>query len=180
MVRTLLVRSKIPVVLDADGLSGFSGRPEELRSPAGDQPENTRGCPLIVTPHHGEMARLLGCDKEQVADDPVGIARQAAARINGIVVLKGAPTVVAFADGRAWINSAGNPGMATGGTGDVLTGMIASMIGQTGDAGAGTLSAVYLHSLAGDLAAGAHSEHAMTATDIIAHIPEAYRTLLNQ
>jgi NAD(P)H-hydrate epimerase len=180
VVRNLLVRSKIPVVLDADGLSDFTGRPEELLSPVGDRPEDIRGCPLVITPHHGEMARLLGCDKEQVADDPVAIARQVAARINGIVVLKGAPTVVAFADGRAWINSVGNPGMATGGTGDVLTGMIASLIGQTGDAEAGTLSAVYLHSLAGDLAAEAYTEHAMTATDIIAYIPEAYRTLLDQ
>jgi NAD(P)H-hydrate epimerase len=171
MVRSLLGSSRVPIVLDADGLNAFAGDADALR---------VRRCRLVITPHHGEMARLLGVDAGAIEIDPVGTARRAAERIDGVVVLKGAPTVVAVPDGRAWINAAGNPGMATGGTGDVLTGMILSFAGQTDDLIEGTLTAVFLHSLAGDLAALELTERAMTATDIIAYIPDAYRSLLER
>lgn len=165
-VRDLLRRSNHPVVLDADGLNAFAGRADDLRN---------RSCDLVITPHYGEMARLLGIDKAEIARDPIATARSAAERTGAIVVLKGAPSIVAAPGGRVWINSVGNPGMATGGTGDVLTGAVVSLIGQTRDPLEGTLAALFLHSLAGDLAAERKSERGMTATDIIASIPEAYR-----
>jgi NAD(P)H-hydrate epimerase len=93
------------------------------------------------------------------------------------VVLKGAPTIVALPDNRAWINAAGNPGMATGGTGDVLTGMIASLIAQTGDPLEGTLAATWLHSHAADLAIEERGTHSLVATDIIRFLPQAYRSM---
>ncbi|MEO5928730.1 MAG: ADP/ATP-dependent (S)-NAD(P)H-hydrate dehydratase, partial [Candidatus Kapaibacterium sp.] len=115
-------------------------------------------------------------------NDPVAHARETAKRINCIVVLKGAPTVVAAPDGKVFINSTGNPGMGTGGTGDVLTGTIAALLarGETGGGTAGVLAAVYLHSLAGDLAATAKSIHAITATDIIQFLPLAFRTVTSR
>lgn len=167
-VRQLVGRSTIPIVLDADGLNAFAGAIVLL---------GEHECDLVITPHHGEMARLLGCDAAAVTIDPIAAARDAASRANVTVVLKGAPTVVAMADGRTWINGAGNPGMATGGSGDVLTGMIASMIAQGAGIESATLSAVYLHSLAADIAVAESTERAMVATDIIRSIPAAYRAL---
>jgi len=167
-VRSLLRSVTVPVVLDADGLNAFAGNPDALAD---------RSCDLVVTPHHGEFARLFGADKKEIAADPVGSARAGAERIGGVVVLKGAPTVVAAPDGSAWINSAGNPGMATGGTGDVLTGMIVSMIGQSGRTVDGALTAVYLHSLAADIAVSSGSPRSMTATDIIRTLPNAYTAI---
>jgi NAD(P)H-hydrate epimerase len=169
LVVELLGAATSPVVLDADGLAGFAGAIERLAE---------RASPLVITPHHGEMARLLGRTSAEVGRDPIGTAREAARRSGAIVALKGAPTVVALPDGRAWINDAGNPGMATGGTGDVLTGMIASLAAQCRSADDAALAAVYLHSLAADVAAEQTSEHALLATDIIAHIAQAYRIVL--
>jgi len=166
-MRELVAGSAAPVVLDADGLNAFIGDPDLLAK---------RRCDLVITPHHGEMGRLLGIERTEITDDPLRHAREAAARMRCIAVLKGAPTVIALPDGRAWINGAGNPGMATGGTGDVLTGMIAALIAQTGDAVEGTLAAVHLHSLAGDIAADAIGMRAMTATDILVHIADAYHS----
>ncbi len=168
MIADLLAAARVPVILDADGLTPFAGHPERIAS---------RSCELVITPHHGEMARLLGTDRGKIGEDPLGIARQAAERTGAIVVLKGAPTVIATRDGRAWINGAGNPGMATGGTGDVLTGAIASLVGQRGDVLEGTLAAVFLHSFAGDIAAERMTERGLRATDIIEAAPEAYRRL---
>ncbi len=167
-VRALVARSTAPVVVDADGLNAFAASPAELAE---------RVAPLVITPHHGEMARLLGRERELVAADPIGTAREAAAAWNCLVVLKGAPTVVAAPDGRAWINGAGNPGMASGGMGDVLAGMTAALVAQSGDPLDATLAAVYLHSHAADLAAEAGSIHAITASDVIASIARAYRTI---
>lgn len=167
-VRALIAKTSAPVVLDADGLSAFTGATDLLAHRTGG---------LVITPHHGEMARLLGIDSQEIGRDTIGYAREAARRMHCIAVLKGAPTVVALPDGRAWINGAGNPGMASGGTGDVLTGIIASLIGQTGDLVEGTLAGVLLHSVAGDLAALSHGVRSMTATDIIMHLPDAYISL---
>lgn len=167
-VRALVRRSTATVVLDADGLNAFVASPAELAE---------RAAPLVITPHHGEMARLLGRERAMVAADPIGTAREAAAAWNCLVVLKGAPTVVAAPDGRAWINGAGNPGMASGGMGDVLAGMTGALTAQADDPLDATLAAVYLHSHAADLAAEAGSVHAITASDVIAWIPRAYRTI---
>ncbi|MCL4523367.1 MAG: NAD(P)H-hydrate dehydratase, partial [Acidobacteria bacterium] len=172
-VRAVLRESELPVILDADGLNAFAGRAEELRE---------RKAPLAVTPHPGEMARLLGCTTAQVQADRLKIALQAAAQWNATVVLKGYHTIIAAPDGRAFINSTGNPGMATGGTGDVLTGMLAGLTAQFTTAqwervlGLG----VYLHGRAGDLAAEQFGEASLIATDLVATIPRAWRELRSE
>lgn len=166
-VRALVARSTSPIILDADGLNAFADAADELAR---------RRCDLVITPHHGEMGRLLGVDREEIGRDPIAHARDAARRCNCIAVLKGAPTVVALPDGRAWINGAGNPGMATGGTGDVLTGTIAALIAQSSNFVAATLAGVYLHSRAADIAAERRGIHALVATDIIAHLADAFRS----
>ena len=168
--RDLLRRSPLPIVLDADGLFAFNEHPEAL----GDHQS-----PLIITPHHGEMARLLGVSREAIAGDTLAVAGEAAQQFDCIVVLKGAPTVMATPDGNTWINSAGNPGMATAGSGDVLTGVITGLIARhDGDnLLPGLLAGVYLHSLAGDVAVEAHTKHGLTASNIIDHLPDAFRRL---
>lgn len=162
----LLAGAATPVVLDADGLFGYNGRISEL---------NYRSCELVITPHHGEMGRLLSLSASAIGADPIGHARRSARQLSCTVVLKGAPTVVAAPDGRVWINAAGNPGMATGGSGDVLTGVIASQIAQNRDVLSGTLAGVFLHSLAGDIAAADGSERSLIASDIVDALPRAFQ-----
>jgi NAD(P)H-hydrate epimerase len=166
-VRAVISRARVPVVLDADGLDAFTEQPDTLAD---------RTSELILTPHFGEMARLTGIDKELIAADPVRIARETAERFNAIVVLKGAPTVVAAPDGRAWINAAGNPGMATGGTGDVLTGIIASFAARADNLVDSVLAAVFIHSDAGDRAAAHRTEYSMVATDIITYLSDSFQS----
>lgn len=168
LVRSLVAETDRPLVIDADGLSAFAGQTSLMKdSPA----------PIVITPHHGEMARLLGDDRANVTNHPLETARRFATDHGITVVLKGAPTVVAFPDGRAWINAAGNPGMATAGSGDLLAGIIASLIAQSGSVDRGTLAGVFLHSLAGDIARNRSSERSLRARDILAAIPGAYRQL---
>jgi NAD(P)H-hydrate epimerase len=170
-VRTIVRDSTLPLILDADGLNAFAGRITELRE---------HKSPLAVTPHPGEMARMLGSTSEKVQSNRLEIALESAAKWNAFVVLKGYHTIVATPDGRAFINSTGNPGMATGGTGDVLTGMLAGLTAEFASApwehvlGLG----VYLHGLAGDLAAEQVGEQGLIATDLVAAIPRAWRKLL--
>ena len=155
----------MPLVLDADALNAFVGEPERL---AGRD-----GVDIIITPHPGEMARLTGLTIEQVQAERLEVARNFAATHHVHVVLKGHRTIIATPEGHAFVNLTGNPGMATGGTGDVLTGMIAAWFGQLLDAEAACKLAVYLHGLAGDLAEADEGEVAMTATDIIARLGDA-------
>lgn len=159
LVETLLARADVPIVLDADGLNVCAGGLERLQGRAGR--------PLVLTPHPGEMARLLGTSPSEVQDDRLAAARRLAADRHAFVVLKGARTLVAAPDGSVVVNVTGNPGMATGGTGDVLTGLIAAWIGQLRDPGAACAVAVYVHGLAGDVAAERHGEVAMTASDLV-------------
>ena len=171
MVRKVVREAQIPTVVDADGLNAYSGHRDELR---GDDER-----PVILTPHPGEMARLIGKDIDFVATHRVDTARDFATANNVFVVLKGFRTVVAAPDGSTYINITGNPGMATGGTGDILTGMIAGIIAQEHF---GTLIdriclAVYLHGLAGDLAAEALGEETMVATDILRYLHSAWEKL---
>lgn len=161
----------VPVILDADGLNAFDGCAKEMRSQNGM---------LAVTPHPGEMGRLIGKTPKEVQADRLEIARKAAAEWNAQVILKGNWTVIAAPDGRAWINSTGNPGMSSGGTGDVLTGMLAGLTAQFGAEKnwAETLAlGVYLHGLAGDLAAEELGEGPLVATDLIRGIPGAFAQL---
>jgi NAD(P)H-hydrate epimerase len=166
-VRTVIGKYlDIPIVLDADGLNAFAGHAEDLKA--------ARKM-LAVTPHPGEMARLIGSDTKQIQSRRLEVALEAAAGWNAFVILKGYQTVVAAPDGKAWINSTGNAGMATGGTGDVLTGMLAGLIAQHGAGAAALCFGVYLHGLAGDIAYLDSGEAPLMATDLIRSIPRAYQ-----
>jgi NAD(P)H-hydrate epimerase len=169
LVRSLVARVQTPMVVDADGLNAFEGRTKEL---------NGKGRTLVITPHPGEMARLAGLSIPDVQKDRLGVARKFACEHQLIVVLKGHRTLVVQADGEAWVNTTGNPGMATGGTGDILTGITAGMIAQhTKDAFAAVLSAVHLHGLAGDVMREIVGEHSLIATDLLQGLPEAFRRM---
>lgn len=165
LVQGLVERSGVPLVLDADALNAFVGEPERLLG--------RDGVDIIITPHPGEMARLTGLTIEEVQAQRLDVARSFATTHHVTVVLKGHRTIIASPDGRAFVNLTGNPGMATGGTGDLLTGMIAAWFGQLLDAEAACKLAVYLHGLAGDLAEADEGEVAMTSTDIIARLGDA-------
>jgi ADP-dependent NAD(P)H-hydrate dehydratase / NAD(P)H-hydrate epimerase len=167
MVRSLIGRLQLPVVLDADGLNAFEGRTGEL---------NGKGRTLVITPHPGEMARLAGCSIADVQKDRLGVARKFAREHELVVVLKGHRTLVAQQDGETWVNTTGNPGMSTGGTGDILTGMVAGMMAQhSADAFMAVLAAVHLHGLAGDVIRDRVGEHSLVATDLLQGLPEAFR-----
>jgi ADP-dependent NAD(P)H-hydrate dehydratase / NAD(P)H-hydrate epimerase len=176
-VRRIVAKRSVPVVLDADGLNAFAGCAAELK--------NSNGL-LAVTPHPGEMARLLGGETQDVQARRVDIAVKAAAEWNACVVLKGHQTVIASPTGGAFINSTGNPGMGTGGTGDVLTGMLAGLVAQYGHgldySGYTKLVAfgVYLHGLAGDIAYEERGEAPLMASDLIQAIPRAYQQFYSE
>jgi ADP-dependent NAD(P)H-hydrate dehydratase / NAD(P)H-hydrate epimerase len=167
-VRRVVKECPLPLVLDADGLNAFAGRGKDLR-------EHTTAH-LVLTPHPGEMARLVGCSIPEVQASRIEMALRHAAEWNAWVVLKGFQTVIAAPDGRAWINSTGNPGMATAGTGDVLTGMLAGFVAEFGvERWVTALTfGVYMHGLAGDIAAEKLGEESLTATDLIRSIPAAW------
>ncbi len=165
-------RRRPSIVLDADGLNAFEGRASELVGRRDDQKSGV----LVITPHPGEMARLAGCTIEEVQRDRQGIARKFAEEHEVIVVLKGDRTLVAKPDGELWVNTTGNPGMATGGTGDILTGMVAGLLAQNpSHAFEAVTAAVHLHGLAGDVACENVGEHSLVATDLITFLPEAFR-----
>jgi NAD(P)H-hydrate epimerase len=164
-VRALIERSAAPLVVDADGLNAFAGASEGL--------VGKEGRDVIITPHPGEMARLLGSTIEEVETNRVEVARAFASEHNVYVVLKGHRTLIATPDGSVYINPTGNPGMASGGTGDVLTGMIAAWLAQLLDAEAACKLAVYLHGMAGDLTEADEGEVSMTSADLAAHIGDA-------
>jgi len=167
LVRNLIAKLQIPIVLDADGLNAFEGGPDEL---------NGKGRILVITPHPGEMARLTGLTIADVQKDRLEVARKFSREHELIVVLKGHRTLVVQPDGEAWVNTTGNPGMATGGTGDILTGTVAGMIAQhPKDAFQAVLAAVHLHGLAGDVAREKLGEHSLVATDLLRGLPQAFR-----
>jgi ADP-dependent NAD(P)H-hydrate dehydratase / NAD(P)H-hydrate epimerase len=166
-VRSLVVKCMTPFVLDADGLNAFEGRATEL---------NGKGRSLVITPHPGEMARLLGSTVAAVQRDRINVARTFAREHELIVVLKGHRTLIAQPDGMIWVNTTGNPGMATGGTGDILTGMVAGFIAQNPQHIAeAVIAAVHLHGLAGDVARESMGEHSLVATDLVKALPEVFR-----
>jgi hydroxyethylthiazole kinase-like uncharacterized protein yjeF len=164
-IRQLVDRATMPLVIDADGLNAFAGDPDRL---AGRE-----GRDVIITPHPGEMARLVGMSTDEVQSSRLEIARNFAAAHHVFVVLKGHRTLIATPDEKVFINPTGNPGMATGGTGDVLTGMIAAWLAQLLDAEAACKLAVYLHGMAGDLAEADEGEVAMTSADVAGHLGDA-------
>ncbi len=169
-VRALLDRATVPLVLDADAIMVLADDPVGL---VGREERD-----VIITPHPGEMARLIGSSVEEVQANRIDVATDFATTHRVYVVLKGHRTVIATPDGHVFINPTGNAGMATGGTGDVLTGMIAAWVGQLLDAEAACRLAVFLHGSAGDLAEAEEGQVAMTATDVIAHLGAALTRLM--
>jgi NAD(P)H-hydrate epimerase len=167
LVRTCVERYRGPLILDADALNAFQGCNERLSG---------SGRFIILTPHPGEMARLVGTTVDAVQSDRLNLARTFAREHHVIVVLKGHRTLTVAPDGTAWVNPTGNPGMATGGTGDILTGIIAGLVAQNPErVFEAVAAAVFLHGLAGDAARDTVGEHSLIATDLLGALPEAFR-----
>jgi ADP-dependent NAD(P)H-hydrate dehydratase / NAD(P)H-hydrate epimerase len=169
LVRGVLMNSNAPLVLDADGINCISKEKTLLKNYKGD---------CIITPHIGEFARLTGSTNEEVLENPCSMASEFAKEYGITVVLKSAQTVVASHDGKVFVNITGNAGMATAGTGDVLTGIIASLVGQ----GLSPLDAaclgVFLHGTAGDIAADKYGEASLIASDLIDSLPVAIKNII--
>ena len=161
-----------PLLLDADGLNAFAGDSGALAEALRE-----RGAASVLTPHPGEMARLVGSSVPEVQARRLETAQALAASTRGLVVLKGRRSVIAHPDGRAAVNPTGNPGMATGGTGDALAGMVGALLARGLDAWQAAIAGVYLHGLAGDLAAERLGPESLLAQDLIEALPEAIRRL---
>jgi ADP-dependent NAD(P)H-hydrate dehydratase / NAD(P)H-hydrate epimerase len=159
----------VPLVFDADALNAFAGDPDRL--------VGRDGVDVIITPHPGEMARLLDISVEAVQHDRLRHATEFAASHRLHVVLKGHRTIIAGPDNRAFVNLTGNSGMATGGTGDLLTGMIAAWFAQLLDAEAACKLAVHLHGAAGDLAEADEGDVALIAGDVASRLGDAIMEL---
>lgn len=164
-VRSLFEQATTPLVIDADGLNAFADYPDLLRGRDGRE--------VIITPHPGEMGRLVGMTSDEVQASRLEIARNFAVAQHVYVVLKGHRTLIATPDEKVFINPTGNAGMATGGTGDVLTGMVSAWLAQLLDAEAACKLAVYLHGMAGDLAESDEGEASMTSGDLAGHLGDA-------
>jgi NAD(P)H-hydrate epimerase len=182
LVKTLIQRSSKPMVIDADGINSIQ-KDIEIFSRA--------KAPIILTPHPGEMARLLSQKskvrsqkseekrlRDKIEKDRINIAQSFSKETGTYLVLKGVPTIIATPDRRAFINTTGNPGMATGGTGDVLTGMISGFLSQNKDPLNACILGVYLHGIAGDIVATEKSQHSLIASDIIEKIPDVLCTFM--
>ena len=168
LVRNLIGKVSKPIVLDADGINACGGHIEILKQSKSK---------LVLTPHAGEMARLLGQDVKDIEQNRKDVALKFANEYNTVLVLKGRNTVVAGPSGDIYVNETGNVGMATGGTGDILTGMIASFIGQGTDPFTAAVLGVYFHGLAGDIAVKEKGVLSLLATDLLNKLPEALRML---
>jgi len=190
IMETLMKNSPSPIVIDADGINSLQGKKGIF---------STARAPVILTPHPGEMARLIHDSRgrkrateetshakklhtgilRSIAQNSITTALSFARDTKTYLVLKGAPTIIAAPDGRVFINPTGNPGMATGGTGDVLTGMIAGFLSQTMNPLSSCILGVFMHGLAGDIAASEKGMHSLIATDIIDSIPHAFSALMD-
>jgi len=165
----LLKLSQVPILIDADGINCLVGELEVLKS---------KKAPVILTPHPGEMARLLGITSKEVQTQRIELSREFAEKYGVILVLKGSRTVIAEPGGRVFINPTGNPGMASGGTGDILTGMIGGLLAQGMNPLEAAKLGVYLHGLSGDLAKEERGEVCLVATDLLKYLPQAIREVL--
>jgi hydroxyethylthiazole kinase-like uncharacterized protein yjeF len=167
LLAKVLPRLKMPVVIDADGLNIIAADPSLLDGRQG---------PAVLTPHPGEFSRLTGLPTKEILERRLDLASDFAVRRDVVLVLKGYRTLTACPDGRVFVNPTGNPGMATGGSGDVLGGMIASLLVQEKDVSGATAAAVYLHGLSGDIGASRLGERALIAGDLIRCLPAAIRS----
>jgi len=159
-----------PVVIDADALNALA-----LLSDRGSSLMRARQAPAIMTPHPGEMGRLLGCDASEVQNDRIGAVRAAVDQYRCVVLLKGARTLIAASDGKLAINETGNAGMASGGSGDLLTGVATTLMAQLRDPWRAAVAAAYIHGLAGDLATQDIGKAGLLATDVAGYLPAAIR-----
>ena len=166
LVQKIVEKAELPTVLDADAILAFSGKAETLA---------LYNHEIVLTPHPGEMAQLIGTTIEEIQKDRISVAVETAKRTGKVVVLKGAGTVIAEPSGSSYVNSTGNPGMASGGMGDVLAGMIGSFLVQGKNALEAALLGVYLHGKAGDLAVKTTGESALIASDVIKKISQAMK-----
>jgi NAD(P)H-hydrate epimerase len=168
-VRSIVTQLSLPIVLDAGGLTAFYGRLPHLQEAARTNPN------IIITPHTGEYAKLTGTDATKERAELTAQAVQFAKDDRLTLVLKGSHTIVCHPDRLFYENQTGNPGLATAGTGDVLTGMISGLLAQNVELGLAVETAVYLHGLAGDLAAAAKTQPGVIASDVIDFLPEALK-----
>ncbi len=168
-IGTLLPKVKKPLVIDADGINNLAGNLERL-----DEVE----APVILTPHPGELGRILNLSPQKINEDRMEIAKDFAIRHQIFLVLKGAPTVIASPEGKVFINSTGNSGLASGGTGDVLTGFIAGLLAQGVSPLESALAGVYIHGRCADIGVREKTEYAFIASDILQFLPLALRELL--
>jgi NAD(P)H-hydrate epimerase len=185
-VREFVRRVELPMVIDADALNALAGRTALLHEVIEAAKAKGRPRTIVLTPHPGEMARLLGMSVPEVEADRVGLARRFATEHGVTLVLKGWRTLVAHPDGSVGVNTSGNPSMAKGGSGDILTGIVSAMVAQYGGNPKGgeltpenvaqaVEAAVFLHGLAGDFACLAQDEHTVLASDTVGHLWEAFR-----
>ncbi|NJC88266.1 MAG: NAD(P)H-hydrate dehydratase [Desulfuromonas sp.] len=172
LVRRYLKETPLPAVIDADGLNALAGHLEVLGQ--------RRGRATVLTPHPGEMARLTGQSVAAIQTDRVAAARDFAVAHGVVLVLKGARTLTAFPDGHVRINASGHPGMASGGMGDVLTGLIGGLLAQGMEAGAAAALGVYLHGLAGDRLRPRYGDAGLLATDLLRELPMARNSLFKE
>jgi len=166
LVREILAISSVPCVIDADAITALQNHTELLSHMLADK---------VLTPHPGEMARITGLPVAAVERERVDVARSYAEKWQAVIVLKGVPTVVALPDGTVFLNTTGTPAMATGGSGDVLTGLIAALIGQGLTVADAAVAGVYLHGLAGELAA--QGSVGLAASELLQMLPEARRSI---
>lgn len=171
LVKEILHRCNKPIVIDADGLNLLSNDLAVMKNAKAG---------IIITPHPGEAARLLKVKSSDINQDRLRSAVELATVTGAVTVLKGAESIVATPEGKTYINTTGNPGMATGGSGDVLTGAIAALLGQGLDLEAAAATGVYLHGLAGDIKAGQIGEYGLIASDIAEMLAHAIKITLEQ
>jgi NAD(P)H-hydrate epimerase len=167
-VRTIVEKCPVPILIDGDGITAVANDLDCLKK---------RAAPTILTPHPGEMQRLTRHYPEEMQENPLELLQKATKELNAIIVLKMAHTLIGFPDGKIFINTTGNPGMATAGCGDVLTGTIAAMKGLGLPLEAAVMTGVFVHSFAGDLAAKYKGEDGMTASDIMHALPRTMKKL---
>ena len=166
LVRELAKRIEVPLLIDGDGLTAIAAETELIRG---------RKAPTILTPHSGEMSRITKMGVSEVNKDRVNVLQKTARELNAIVVLKGAHSLIGYPDEKVYINTSGNPGMATAGSGDALTGTIAAMYGMGLPIEEATRVGVFMHGFSGDLAAADKGEDGITAQDIVDYLPDALK-----
>lgn len=167
ILNCLLEESKSPIVIDAEGINVLNL----------DRLKNHKQN-IVLTPHYGEMARLINKDVKSLRENIISTVRKFTEEYNVYLVLKGARTVICSPNGNVFINTTGNPGMATAGSGDVLTGIIASFIGQKIELANALKAAVFIHGMAGDIGADQVGEYSLIASDIIKFLPEAFKNII--